>query len=163
LSCPSRSAVAAVSLALAACAHQHAQSDVDDDAFSLYIEVSYPYQMLDRTRELAKLIYDESSFDTRKDARAFARTLRETVWEYNAESSSLCADGLYAEWSCLPALDPPWLGESPKVSPSPEELRRRLDLVQGRLEPLWRAACADFDKRHPNASPEERLPYCSIE
>jgi hypothetical protein len=153
-----------MALTLAACAHQPTKNDdYDDDDTNLYIEFSYPYLMLDRTRELAKLRYSTSDIDTRNDPRELARVLRETAWEYNAEISSLCAQGLYAELSCLPPLNPPWLFESPRASPSIEELRQREELVHERVRPLWDAACADFRERHPGVTGGDYMQYCSIE
>jgi hypothetical protein len=150
-----------MALALAGCAHQPRQRDDDDT--DLYIQLSYPYQMLDHTRELAELRDSTPDVDTRNNPRELARVLRQTVWEYDAESSSLCARGLYTDVSCLPALNPPWLYESAKAAPSAEELLRRAEWVQERMGALWDAACADFRERHPEVKGEGYMEHCSVE
>lgn len=163
-----------VVLVLAGCAGRLESQVEEGDTSELYMEFAWAYMALDHTREMAKLRMSHPEFPKpprsgaelarRNDPRRLARVLRETVWEYNAESSGLCANNLYTEWSCLPPLNPSWLNEPMGASPSLEELRRRSALVDARLEPLWRGACADYQARNTEAVVAETyMQYCSIE
>jgi hypothetical protein len=50
--------------------------------------------------------------------RELARSLRETVWEYNVQRSELCAKGLFTDVACGPAYEPVWIAEPDTVEPT---------------------------------------------
>jgi hypothetical protein len=137
------------------------QAEVEEDQSDLHIYIGQSSAMIYRLRELIELHSSESVQNTPTRARGLATALRQTVWEFNMESANMCAKGLYSEWSCLPALDPPWLTEAQDSSPTEKELERRADWVSERVQRLWDAACGEFKKSHP--SPEDYMGYCSIE
>jgi hypothetical protein len=137
------------------------QPAVDEGDRDWNIESGYSPAILDRLREIIEVQSSESRQDVPTPARAWATALRQTVWEYNVESANMCAKGLSTRLSCLPALAPPWLTESPKASPTEKELERRSDWLQEHVGRLWDAACEDFKKSHPDS--DDYMGYCSIE
>jgi hypothetical protein len=137
------------------------QLSVEETVSSESLEEDRSSIILYRLRELIEAQSSGSRQDAPRSARIWATWLRQTVWEYNVESANMCMKGLTTRISCLPALDPPWLTESPKTSPTKTELERRAEWVQEHAIRLWDAACEDFKKSHPN--PDDYMGYCSIE
>lgn len=89
-----------------------------------------------------------------------ARALRETVWEYNLESSRLCAKGLFRDVACGPAYEPSWISEPIGAAPSFEDLQARSQAVGEQVMPLWSAVCESARLGVPE---EERMAICPME
>lgn len=143
---------------MSGCAAEPQRVEEDADWRS---DTGYASVMLYRLREIDELLSSESKRDKPVDARVWATVLRQTVWEFNVASANMCAKELYTKWSCLPALDPPWLTEAQDTSPTEKELKRRSDWVYAYVQRLWDGVCEDFKKSHPD--PEDYMGYCSIE
>ena len=90
-----------------------------------------------------------------------ARRLRETVWEYNAQSSQLCAKGLFAEVSCGPAYAPVWLSEPASATPTLADIQLRTIAVHEEVQRLWAAVCDDARSRVTDEA--EKMSVCPME
>ncbi len=94
--------------------------------------------------------------------RELARSLRETVWEFNLVKSRLCARQLYVEHTCTPAFHADYLHDAPSVEPPLELTQERAGVVRVRIQQLWDAVCADARQRQ-GVSVSDRVEVCAIE
>src|SRR5262249_22930813 len=110
-----------LALALAACgqnatkgAHAPAEPATPED---LQIQIGRYGVMLDQVRSLTSERPGANELAP-TDPRAMARALREAVWQYNQERSSLCGRGLFTDVACGPAYEPVWISEAADAAPS---------------------------------------------
>ncbi|MBL8536177.1 MAG: hypothetical protein JNM59_02100 [Hyphomonadaceae bacterium] len=156
----------AAALVLAACGQNADKGEAPPaapeapNAISLSIEAGRYGVMLSQIHSLTADRSGAGEADN-SDPREIARRLREAVWEYNLERSSLCGRGLFADLSCGPAFMPVWLGEPSDVAPTLEELQTRSGAVGEEVMRFWNAVCADARIRETD---EEARDYvCAIE
>ncbi len=154
----------ALALALAACGQTGDKAKAPDNAapdpFELSIEIGRYGVMLSQVHALSADRPGAAETEV-TDPRDLARRLRETVWEYNLERSSLCARGLFTEVACGPAYQPVWIGEAADSAPSVEELRVRSRAVGEEVMRFWNAVCEDARARE--ADERVRQYVCAIE
>lgn len=151
--------------ALAACGQQGEQAKAPSaaappDPFDLNIEIGRYGVMLSQVHSLSADRPGAAEADV-TEPRELARRLREVVWEYNLERSSLCARGLFAEVACGPAFQPVWIGEGADSTPTIEEIAARNRAVGEEVQRFWNAVCEDARTRA--ATDEERQYVCAIE
>jgi hypothetical protein len=155
-----------LALSLAACGQNAPQADAPPpapeplNALSLSIEAGRYGVMLSQIHSLTGDRPGAMDTDA-SDPKDIARRLRETVWEYNLERSSLCARGLFAELACAPAYQPVWIGEPAEVAPTLEELQTRSDAVGEEVQHFWSIVCDDARTRETDADAREYV--CAIE
>ncbi|HYD87253.1 MAG TPA: hypothetical protein VEA80_07250 [Vitreimonas sp.] len=153
-----------LALALAACGQAGQQVGAQEaeapDPFNLNIEVGRYGVMLDQVENLSSEAPNAAEPEV-TDPRDLARRLRETVWQYNLERSSLCARGLYTAVSCGPSYQPVWIGEPADASPSLEELQTRSNALGEEVMRFWDAVCEEA--RAAEADAEARQYVCAIE
>lgn len=135
-------------------------ADEPPNAISLSIEAGRYGVMLSQIHSLTGDRPGAGESDA-SDPQDIARRLREVVWEYNMERSSLCARGLFSELSCAPAFMPVWLGEPASVAPTLEELQTRSTAVGEEVMRFWRAVCDDARTRETDEEAREYV--CAIE
>lgn len=152
-----------LALALAACGQPAEQAKAPDqppDPFDLNIEVGRHGAMLSQIDNLTSDRPGAVDADV-TEPRELARRLRETVWEYNLERSSLCGRGLFTEVSCGPSFQPVWIAEPQDAAPSLEELQTRSNAVGEEVRRFWDAVCADARERETDE--EARAYVCAME
>jgi len=154
-----------LALALAACGQPGQQAKQDDpnapaDPFELNIEIGRYGVMLSQIHSLTGDRPGTSEPQV-TDPRDLARRLRETVWEYNLERSSLCARGLHADVTCGPAFMPVWIGETADTTPTPEEIQTRSRAVGEEVMRFWNAVCEDARTRETDEQAKQYV--CAIE
>lgn len=153
-----------LALALAGCGQAGEQSKGGEaeapDPFDLSIEIGRYGVMLSQIHSLSADRPGAAEVEV-TDPRDLARRLRETVWEYNLERSSLCARGLFTDVACGPAFEPVWIGEPSDAAPSIEDLRVRSQAVGEEVMRFWNAVCADARARETDE--EARAYICAME
>jgi hypothetical protein len=152
-----------LALALAACGQTGEKAKAPDaapDPFELSIEIGRYGVMLSQVHSLSADRPGAADAEV-TDPRDLARRLRETVWEYNLERSSLCARGLFAEVACGPAYQPVWIGEAADSAPSVEELAVRSRAVGEEVMRFWNVVCEDARSRETDE--EARQYVCAME
>lgn len=154
-----------LALALAACGQAGQQAKQDDpnapaDPFELNIEIGRYGVMLSQIHSLTGDRPGTAEPQV-TDPRDLARRLRETVWEYNLERSSLCARGLHADVACGPAFMPVWIGETADTTPTPEEIQTRSRAVGEEVMRFWNAVCEDARTRETDEQAKQYV--CAIE
>jgi len=153
-----------LALALAACGQAgqrvEAQEAEAPDPFNLNIEVGRYGVMLDQIENLTDETPDAAEVEV-TDPKDLARRLRETVWEYNIERSSLCARGLYTNVTCGPSYQPVWLAEAPDSAPTLEELQLRSNALGEEVMRFWNEVCEQA--RAAETDEEARMYVCAIE
>jgi hypothetical protein len=152
-----------LALALAACGQTGEKAKAPDaapDPFELSIEIGRYGVMLSQVHSLSADRPGAADAEV-TDPRDLARRLRETVWEYNLERSSLCARGLFAEVACGPAYQPVWIGEAADSAPSVEELAVRSRAVGEEEMRFWNVVCEDARSRETDE--EARQYVCAME
>ena len=153
-----------LALALAACGQAGEQAKTAEDAavdpFDLSIEIGRYGVMLSQVHSLSADRPGAAETEV-TDPRDLARRLRETVWEYNLERSSLCARGLFPEVACGPAYQPVWIGEPADAAPTVEELQVRSRAVGEEVMRFWGAICEDARSRETDE--QARQYVCAIE
>lgn len=92
---------------------------------------------------------------------AMARSLRETVWQYNLERSQLCGKGLFTDVACGPSFQPVWISEPADAAPSFDELNTRSAAVGEEVHRFWNAVCEDARIRETNE--QDRQYVCALE
>jgi hypothetical protein len=152
-----------LALALAACGQTAEQAKAPagpPDPLDLSIEIGRYGVMLSQAHALTA---DRPGAAEQQvtDPRDLARRLRETVWEYNLERSSLCARGLFTDVACGPAYQPVWIGESGDAAPAIAELQTRSAAVGEEVQRFWNAVCEDARGRENDA--QARQYVCAIE
>lgn len=154
----------ALALALAACGQTGEQAKAPEsagpDPFALSIEIGRHGVMLSQVHSLSADMPGATHMEV-TDARDLARRLRETVWEYNLERSSLCARGLFTAVACGPAYQPVWIGEAADTAPSVEELAVRSRAVGEEVARFWTAVCEDARSRETDE--QARQFVCAME
>lgn len=155
-----------LALALAACgqagnqAKTEAPANEAPDPFDLSIEIGRYGVMLSQVHSLTG--DQPGSTETEvTEPRDLARRLRETVWEYNLERSSLCARGLYTAVSCAPSYQPVWIGEAADTAPTVEELAVRSRAVGEEVMRFWNTVCEDARTRETDE--QAKMYVCAIE
>ena len=158
-------AALALVVALSACARNEEKTEAPPEeevnAISLSIEIGRYGVMLSQVHSLTGELPATSAETDASDPTDMARRLRETVWEYNLERSSLCSRGLYTELSCTPAFQPVWIGEPTTVAPTLEEVRVRSAAVGEEVNRFWSVVCAEARTRE--ADEEARQYVCAME
>ena len=153
-----------LALALAACGQTGDQAKAPEgaapDPFDLSIEIGRYGVMLSQIHSLSADRPGAAEAEV-TDPRDLARRLRETVWEYNLERSSLCARGLFTEVACGPAYQPVWIGEPTDSAPSVEEIQTRSSAVGEEVMRFWNAVCEDARSRETDE--QARQYVCAIE
>jgi len=155
-----------MALALAACGQTAEKADAPaeperSDAFDLNIQIGRYGVMLNQVHSIAGGAAGAEAEVDATDPGVLARSLRESVWEYNLERSQLCARGLYTEVSCGPAFSPVWIGEPSTAEPTMAELQSRATAVGEEVMRLWNAVCEDA--RAQEADEETRSFVCALE
>ncbi|MBY0565317.1 MAG: hypothetical protein K2P58_14195 [Hyphomonadaceae bacterium] len=157
--------VLSLALTLAACNRSEEKAEApppeDANAISLSIEIGRYGVMLSQVHALTGEMPAASAETDASDPKDMARRLRETVWEYNLERSSLCGRGLYTTLACAPAYEPPWLGEPASAEVSIEDLQIRSVAVGEEVMRFWNAVCADARGREPDE--DQRRYVCAME
>ena len=153
-----------LALALAACgqnatkgAHAHAEPATPED---LQIQIGRYGVMLDQVHSLTAE-RPGANEQAPTETQAMARALRERVWQYNQERSSLCGRGLFTDVACGPAFEPVWISEAADATPSFEELRTRSDAVGNEVQRFWDAVCEDARTRETNQ--QDKMYVCAME
>lgn len=132
------------------------------DPFDLHIEIGrWGYMMSTVTGHTNDPDGAEPGSEEPGDPRALARTLRETVWEYNLRRSELCTRGVLVAATCGGGYAPAWLSEPHDAAPSLEELKARSSAVGEVVMPLWDAVCEEAATRVED--PQERMYVCPME
>jgi hypothetical protein len=154
-----------LALALAACGQTGEKAKAPETAeapnpLDLSIEIGRYGVMLNQTHSLTADRPGAAESDV-TDPRDLARRLRETVWEYNLERSSLCARGLFTDVACGPAYQPVWIGEAADTAPSLAELQTRSNAVREEVLRFWDAVCEDARSRETDE--QARQYVCAIE
>lgn len=155
-----------LALALAACGQtgekggQAPENNGAPDPFEMNIEIGRYGVMLSQIHSLTGDRPGAAEAEV-TEPRDLARRLRETVWEYNLERSSLCRRGLFTELACAPAYQPVWIGETADAAPTLEELQTRSRAVGDEVQRFWNAVCEDARSRETNE--EARGYVCAIE
>jgi hypothetical protein len=153
-----------LALSVAACgqAGQNAEAPAPDrsDPHTLNIEIgrygAMLSQVIDHTAERPGAGAAEPS-----EPRELARSLRETVWEYNLQRSRLCAKGLFTDVACGTAYEPIWIAEPASVEPTIDEIGTRSEAVGNEVMRLWNAVCSDAASRVEDE--QERMYVCPME
>lgn len=153
-----------LALAVAACGQTadtaKAPEAAAPDPFELNIEIGRYSVMLSQVHALSAdrpgAVQGEVT-----DPRDLARRLRETVWEYNLERSSLCGRGLFTDVTCGPAYQPVWIGENADSAPGLDELAVRSGGVGQEVQRFWNAICEDARSRETDE--EARRYVCAME
>jgi hypothetical protein len=126
----------------------------------LHVEIGRYGVMLHQAADLTAQKPGTSMADP-ADPKELARSLRETVWQYNAQRSELCGRNLYTDVTCGPALEPVWLAEPADAAPSFDELKQRSQAVGAEVMKLWNAVCDDA--RRGTTDTTQRQLVCAIE
>jgi hypothetical protein len=92
-----------------------------------------------------------------RDLREAAAAVRQAAYDFLRLEADACAQGKFATIACAGGPPPRWLGERPDAAPSPAELRRRLDALLARMQPLLDQACAQGKRETKDEM------YCSVE
>jgi hypothetical protein len=162
----SRACVVVLALiALAACNQQPAGQPKQTapeavTPFDLNIEIGRYGVMLQQVGNITTEVPNAAELEP-EAPRAMARSLRETVWEYNLARSRLCARGLYMEASCGPAYEPVWISDPATAEPALEELKARADALGAEVQPFWNVVCEDIRAR--TTDEQEKMYVCAIE
>ena len=154
-----------LALALAACGQTGEKAKTPDapaapDPLDLSIEIGRYGVMLSQAHSLTADRPGAAEAEV-TDPHDLARRLRETVWEYNLERSSLCARGLFTDVACGPAYQPVWIGEEADTAPTLAELQTRSNAVGEEVMRFWRAVCEDARSRETDE--QARQYVCAIE
>ena len=153
-----------LALALAACGQTGEKAKAPDaqapNPLDLSIEIGRYGVMLSQVHSLTADRPGAAEAEV-TDPADLARRLRETVWEYNLERSSLCARGLFTDVACGPAYQPVWIGEAADSAPDIAELQTRSTAVGEEVQRFWNAVCADARERE--ADEQARQYVCAIE
>lgn len=153
-----------LALALAACGQQGAEKAPEApqpvDPWALQIEVGRYDVMLSHVDNLTSERPGPNELQS-DDPRVIARQLREVVWRYNSERSSLCGRGLFTDVACGPPYSPVWLNEPDTVTPTLDDLQTRSTELGAVVTRFWDAVCADARTRTTNE--DERQYVCAIE
>jgi len=152
--------------ALAACGQPQTPAGSDTPAaqaareYDLQVEVRRYDVMLDQVTTLTADRPGAGAIDD-NHPRELARSLRETVWQYNITRSQLCARGLFVEVACGPSYEPVWISEPADAAPTLDEIQVRSEAVGVETRRLWDAVCEDARTRETNE--EERGLVCMTE
>jgi hypothetical protein len=92
-----------------------------------------------------------------RDLREAAAAVRQAAYDFLRLEGDACAQGKFAKIACAGAPPPRWLDERADATPSPAELRRRLDALLTRMQPLLDEACAQGKRETKDEM------YCSVE
>jgi hypothetical protein len=92
-----------------------------------------------------------------RDLRDAAAAVRQAAYEFLGLEASACAEGKFAAIACAGGPPPRWLGERPDAPVPAGEVRRRLEELQARMQPLLDAACAEGKRQTGDEM------YCSVE
>jgi hypothetical protein len=130
------------------------------DPFALQIEIGRYGYMLYQTHELTAERSGAQETEP-SEPRALARSLREVVWRYNLERSTLCARGLFTDVACGPVYEPVWISEPADATVSLEELQTRASAIGDEVLPFWEAVCEDA--KTTAADEEARSQICPME
>jgi hypothetical protein len=129
------------------------------DPFELSIEIGRAGAMLSTVESLTEERPGAAEAESTAPTE-LARSLRETVWEYNVQRSELCAKGLFTEVACGPAYEPVWISEPADAAPTLEEIQTRARAVHEEVQRLWGAVCDDARSRVPE---DEQMAVCPME
>ncbi len=151
-----------LALCLTACGQnaEKAETPAADEPFVLNIEIGRYGAMLSQVEEHTRERPGVGEPDPVQPAE-LARSLRETVWEYNLVRSRLCARGLFRDVACGPVYDPVWISEPAGAEPALADLQARADALGEEVMRLWNAVCSDARSRVEDE--QERMYVCPME
>lgn len=161
-----RAIILALALALAACGQTGeapppaAPEGAAPDPFDLNIEIGRYGVMLSHVHNLTFERPGAAEAEP-TDPHQLARSLRETVWEYNLERSRLCAKGLFTDVACGPAYEPVWISEAATAAPTLEEIQSRSTALGEEVMRFWNAVCEDARTRETDE--QAKMYVCAIE
>jgi hypothetical protein len=130
------------------------------EPFDLHIEIGRYGAMLNQVEEHTRARPGTGEVDPAQPHQ-LARSLRETVWEYNLARSQLCAKGLFSDVACGPAYEPVWISEPASAEPSLQDLQVRANALGDEVMRLWNAVCADARSRVEDE--QEKMYVCPME
>lgn len=131
------------------------------EPFDLHIEIGRYGAMLNSVQSLTENMPNSGAGAEPTDAHELARSLRETVWEYNLTRSRLCGRGIHADLTCGAPYNPVWLADAPDAAPTMPEIQARADAVGAEVSPLWNAVCEQA--RAGVADESEKMAVCPME